>query len=144
MKICVALLFVLCCPWSASAQTVIEQPVSYTVEIFAPGVPVTGSATSSAAVVATSVACNLPAVPRPATPPDNPVRIRFDDPLNAGMQCEVSFASQVLALVPLANYLATLTANGPTMSSGRSAASNPFNRKITVPPAVPKGLIALP
>lgn len=118
----------------AHAQAAIDH---YDQQVFAPGVsPATGSPmwTNTYAVAAVLCGQAKPTVPATVT---NPTKFFFDDPSNPTLACIVTIASGMLPALPNGTgYVMTLTATDNVgQTSGRSAASNPFNKQ--GPPAAP-------
>jgi concanavalin A-like lectin/glucanase superfamily protein len=82
--------------------------------------------------------CDLMEAAAPATPVVNPTLARVTDPEHAGRECELVIESFILGLPVGTGYTSAARAKGATSTSGRSAASNPFDRVAVVkPPATP-------
>jgi hypothetical protein len=75
----------------------------------------------------------------PVLPVINPTSIHLEDPANATLDCTLAATSGVLVGIPVgAGYVATAKARGATLTSARSAASNPFTRAVVpVAPIAP-------
>lgn len=128
---------------SVEAQVIVPAPFTgATVQLYAPGVdPVAG--TPTATTPATAFACNI-AGPMPivVNPLVNPKTIYFDDQVNVGRFCVATIATN---LPTNTGYVATVTGIWSGGTTGRSAASNPFNTQpIQVPPTAPTGLAVRP
>lgn len=116
----------------AAAQT--EAVVSWDVRIFLSGVnPDTGMPVQVTTYLKSTSRCNQAKVPSPGDPVVNPTRIVLDDPDTlpvASRDCILGpNASGNLSALPFGfAYVAVAVANGATLTSTRSAASNPFAR----------------
>lgn len=119
---------------SVSAQT--PAPITgYEVQVFIAATNTTVTHTL------TAVVCNLVPIPPPATPPNNPTTVQFDDVANAAMACRASVGDFFTKLPPANGYNATATALSSVGPSGKSALSNPFNVTVVlVPPFAPTGV----
>ena len=133
LKSLALVLAVLLLPALAHAQTV----TTYSVQAFAPGVPITGAPTAAQDYPIAAVTCNQ-TPPTDQADPVNPITAAVDDPQNAGKVCTWNIASFIAGLTPQAgDWNLTTTASNSAGSSARSAA-HPFQR--LGPPSVPTGL----
>jgi hypothetical protein len=133
---------------TVSAQQVPETIVSWDLEVFASGVnTATGSPIYGPLNFLRSTStCGQAKVTVPSIV-INPSIISVDDPADTTKACHLGPNSAgVLISAPLGTGLrATLRAKGATLSSPRSAASNPFDRSVVpVAPVVPTGVALLP
>jgi hypothetical protein len=126
----------------AAAQATI---VSYTLEVYAPGVvPPAGLPISTTTYLAGAVTCGLPKAVVPPAGVVNGTRANWEDPANPALDCSVPLAASVLTALPNApGYRAYMTqTDNIGQTSVRSAASNPFARQGS--PAVLTGVRVLP
>lgn len=125
------------------AQTTPEAVVSWDIEIYAAGaIPGTNTPVSIMNFTKATATCNLTPIANPGTV-SNPTKIFLGDPINAGKDCQVGPTTSdgfLMSLPAQAGMFAIAIAKGATLSSARSAASNPFNRVITIAPVVPANL----
>jgi hypothetical protein len=132
----VMLTLLLAAPVSAQETNI----ASYVQDVFAPGVdPAAGAPMWSNTYQATAAVCNQ----TPGTIPPtvvNPTQILWDDKDHAGRVCVATLVSTLLPALPTASgYVTTLKrVDTAGQASGRSAASNPFDR--LAPPAAPTGV----
>ena len=132
MKVPVALLAVLLlAPAPVRAQAI----TAYTLRIYAQGA---SQPTTTAVLQATDFVCNQATVPAPTGTILNPNKIALTDPDHAGKDCLYTDAGAgPLLAIPWSGttYTATLAATNSAGTGPESAASNPFGRPGTAPPA---------
>jgi len=127
MKYILAFLLLLI-PSIASAQA--PNITSYVLEVFAPGVPTTGTPVLTLSFPSTSAVCNQTA---PSVPPNvvNPTQFWFDDSAVSGKVCIVQILSGSLNPLPNAGGYTSAVSQTDNLGqqSARSAASNPFAKQ---------------
>ena len=134
-------------PVLVAAQTTPEAVVSWDVDIYAAGAtPGTSAPVSTMNFAKASAVCNLAPLASPGSV-TNPTKLLVGDPVTSGRDCQLgpTTSDGFLSSLPAQpNMFATAIARGATLTSARSAASNPFNRVVTVAPLVPTSLRVVP